>query len=58
MCPIFVDFRGKMARILLRVMALIAVAVTACPDDVAALPAFNRQTGQNCQACQAGGQFP
>jgi len=23
-----------------------------------ALPAFNRQTGQNCVACHAGGQFP
>ncbi len=39
-------------------MALIAVAATLCPDDAAALPVFNRQTGQNCQACHAGGQFP
>jgi hypothetical protein len=23
-----------------------------------AIPVFNRQTGQNCQACHAGGQFP
>src|SRR6476469_7539259 len=23
-----------------------------------AIPAFNRQTGQNCVACHAGGQFP
>ena len=23
-----------------------------------AVPAFNRQTGQNCMACHAGGQFP
>ena len=23
-----------------------------------AVPAFNRQTGQNCLACHAGGQFP
>ena len=23
-----------------------------------AVPAFNRQTGQNCVACHAGGQFP
>ncbi|MEO5560880.1 MAG: hypothetical protein ABIO49_13230 [Dokdonella sp.] len=28
------------------------------PGLAAALPAFNRQTGQNCQACHAGGQFP
>ena len=26
--------------------------------DVRAIPAFNRQTGQNCVACHAGGQFP
>ena len=28
------------------------------PRDAAAVPAFNRQTGQNCMACHAGGQFP
>jgi hypothetical protein len=26
--------------------------------DAYAIPAFNRQTGQNCVACHAGGQFP
>ena len=26
--------------------------------QVQAIPAFNRQTGQNCVACHAGGQFP
>ncbi len=26
--------------------------------DAAALPLFARQTGQNCQACHAGGKFP
>lgn len=26
--------------------------------DARAIPAFNRQTGQNCVACHAGGQFP
>ncbi len=26
--------------------------------DAQAIPAFNRQTGQNCVACHAGGQFP
>jgi len=26
--------------------------------SAAAIPAFNRQTGQNCVACHAGGQFP
>ena len=28
------------------------------PGGAQALPAFNRQTGQNCVACHAGGQFP
>jgi len=28
------------------------------PQSAQAIPAFNRQTGQNCVACHAGGQFP
>lgn len=28
------------------------------PNSANAIPAFNRQTGQNCVACHAGGQFP
>ena len=28
------------------------------PMGAQAIPAFNRQTGQNCIACHAGGQFP
>ncbi len=28
------------------------------PSTAQAIPAFNRQTGQNCVACHAGGQFP
>jgi hypothetical protein len=28
------------------------------PRAAAAIPLFNRQTGQNCVACHAGGQFP
>jgi len=28
------------------------------PGPAQAIPAFNRQTGQNCVACHAGGQFP
>lgn len=28
------------------------------PFDAQALPAFARQTGQNCVSCHAGGQFP
>ncbi len=36
-----------------------AVAVTTVwPANTTALPLFARQTGQNCVACHAGGQFP
>jgi hypothetical protein len=39
---------------LLAVFLLAALA----PAPSRALPLFARQTGQNCQACHAGGQFP
>jgi hypothetical protein len=35
--------------------ALALLLAATCAD---AVPAFNRQTGQNCVACHAGGQFP
>ncbi|HSN31119.1 MAG TPA: cytochrome C [Ideonella sp.] len=38
-----------------------SVAVLAAvlwPQASSAIPLFNRQTGQNCVACHAGGQFP
>jgi hypothetical protein len=38
---------------------LLAVALsTLLPSPAHALPLFARQTGQNCLACHAGGQFP
>src|ERR1700756_4216725 len=43
-------------RIAYHVILLLLAALTACPAS--AIPVFNRQTGQNCQACHAGGQFP
>ncbi|HZX92277.1 MAG TPA: cytochrome C, partial [Rudaea sp.] len=36
--------------------AFLLAALASIPAH--ALPAFNRQTGQNCVACHAGGQFP
>ncbi len=36
----------------------LAAGCTLLPLDAHALPAFARQTGQNCVACHAGGQFP
>jgi len=47
-----------MARALARAAVLIALLATTWPGEAVALPTFNRQTGQNCQACHAGGQFP
>jgi hypothetical protein len=48
-----------------RLMALVTFAsgvmaafATLVPLDAQALPAFARQTGQNCVSCHAGGQFP
>ncbi|HET8874971.1 MAG TPA: cytochrome C [Casimicrobiaceae bacterium] len=41
------------------ILALIGAIVTAAfANGALAVPAFNRQTGQNCVACHAGGQFP
>jgi hypothetical protein len=37
---------------------LLASALLAASATADAVPAFNRQTGQNCVACHAGGQFP
>lgn len=37
---------------------LLSLALTLLPQSAAALPVFARQTGQNCVACHAGGQFP
>src|SRR5665213_268124 len=38
--------------------AIAAVAILSASLQCRAVPAFNRQTGQNCVACHAGGQFP
>jgi hypothetical protein len=55
--------RGKdVARSAMRTVALIqsilAIAALLFPLPVGAIPVFARQTGQNCLACHAGGQFP
>lgn len=39
-------------------MGFLLIALTLNSGPAHALPTFNRQTGQNCQACHAGGQFP
>ena len=37
---------------------LLSTAAILVPLDAQALPSFARQTGQNCVACHAGGQYP
>src|ERR1700741_5269972 len=37
---------------------LLALAMLLLPEGARAIPLFNRQTGQNCVSCHAGGQFP
>jgi hypothetical protein len=49
---------AKLVRSLARAAGLVIVLVTLWPAESMALPIFARQTGQNCLACHAGGQFP
>jgi len=37
---------------------VLAMLASLLPAAANAIPLFNRQTGQNCVACHAGGQFP
>ncbi|CAN5913660.1 cytochrome c [soil metagenome] len=39
-------------------LSLAMLVLVMLPFAAQAIPAFNRQTGQNCIACHAGGQFP
>src|SRR5665647_3891500 len=39
-------------------LGLISLLTLLLPVQAGAVPAFARQTGQNCVACHAGGQFP
>lgn len=50
-----VPFATRRLRALL---ALATLTLALLPMAAQAIPAFNRQTGQNCIACHAGGQFP
>jgi hypothetical protein len=46
------------AKILGFIAATGMAALSLTPQSASALPLFARQTGQNCVACHAGGQFP
>ena len=49
---------GGFARCVGGVAILAAAVLGSLPERANAIPLFNRQTGQNCVACHAGGQFP
>ncbi len=42
----------------LATVALTLLLLTLATKTSYAIPAFARQTGQNCVACHAGGQYP
>jgi hypothetical protein len=48
----------RISRALTLFSMLAATALSLLPQAAQALPAFARQTGQNCVSCHAGGQFP
>jgi hypothetical protein len=54
--------RNKCMLTIRRVIAIVSILsptlLALFPGEAHALPAFARQTGQNCVACHAGGQFP
>jgi hypothetical protein len=50
--------KKKFARKLIAATAAATALVALAPQQALAVPAFARQTGQNCVACHAGGQFP
>jgi hypothetical protein len=50
--------KKKFARKLIAASAAAAALVALAPQQALAVPSFARQTGQNCVACHAGGQFP
>lgn len=49
---------ATLRRILWASGTLASIALALLSGDASALPLFARQTGQNCLACHAGGQFP
>ena len=50
--------RAWLKRVVVLIQSAAVVLAVLMPLTASALPAFARQTGQNCVACHAGGQFP
>ena len=46
------------ANLLFGIGLLAVVCMLLAPRPAHSIPLFARQTGQNCMACHAGGQFP
>ena len=52
------QIRAPLVKFLALPLAWTLASLVLLPMDAQALPVFARQTGQNCVACHAGGQFP
>ena len=50
--------RGELRRRFIVASGMATLVLSLTPTSALAIPLFNRQTGQNCVACHAGGQFP
>ena len=50
--------QARPARFIHALLGLVFLAVVLHVSGAQAVPSFARQTGQNCVACHAGGQFP
>ncbi len=58
MKAILIRMQSKLSGMLFGVLSMLGMVATLLPLEASALPAFARQTGQNCVACHAGGQYP
>lgn len=58
MSLLFKRMQDRVAKFVALSLGLSVVLTLLAPMNALALPSFARQTGQNCVACHAGGQFP
>ncbi len=58
MQPLATSIQRGVSKALASLPALFTTWALLAPTQALAVPAFARQTGQNCVACHAGGQFP
>jgi hypothetical protein len=52
------QIQNRLSGLAIRALGLAAALSILMPLDAWAVPSYARQTGQNCVACHAGGQFP